>query len=84
MLLKTLHSSYENLRVCAEFIEVTNRVGTERVGEFPFILSPIEAFLVFSTEFSSHHRGAERGRSMSGMEILVLCMPGRSTNARQF
>ena len=39
MLLKTLRSSFENLR--------TNGGGAEMVGEFPFMLSLVEAFLGF-------------------------------------
>ena len=47
--LKNLRSSFKCLRVCTEFIEVTNGCPLEIIGNFPFMLSLVEAFLaVFS------------------------------------
>jgi hypothetical protein len=39
--------SFEILRVCTEFIEVTNGSAVRIVGDFPFMLSLVEAFLGF-------------------------------------
>jgi hypothetical protein len=38
------------MRVCPEFIEGTNGGAVEIVGDFPFMLSIVEAFLGFSAE----------------------------------
>jgi hypothetical protein len=42
----SVHPS-RGLRVCTEFIEVTNGGVTEILGDFPFMLSRVEAFLGF-------------------------------------
>jgi hypothetical protein len=40
----SVHPS-ENLKACPEFIEGTNGGAVEIIGGFPFMLSPVEAFL---------------------------------------
>jgi hypothetical protein len=43
----------ERLRVCTEFIEVTNGGTVEVVRDFPFMLSRVEAFLGFFSRIFS-------------------------------
>jgi hypothetical protein len=49
----------ETLRACTEFVEVTNGGGDEIIGDFPFMLSLVEAFLGFFSKIESCSRPLE-------------------------
>jgi hypothetical protein len=47
ILLKNLRSSFESLRASPQLIEGTNGGAGEIIGDFPFMLSLVEAFIGF-------------------------------------